>query len=254
MSSTHSRVPDLIASMQADEEEQLEGEELLRAFKHMLGDLYIDASSISYISELGVGELAIVERGLYYPPTGGRVRLFARVAPQCVCARGQPAPRPACCAAALPSLVKSSSMSSLTIRSSRPPLPPSTRPKPLRVTRAPVAIPPPPPPSPHHKHIRRSTWWSRATPRTWWPPLRTCGSCWRRRATSSGCSTGAVWRGLKRGGGWPTGGTAPALGAGGWGCRLLDGPLLRPLLSLGPAVERSAQRSAAGWKNRLLYK
>jgi hypothetical protein len=89
--STHSKVPDLIASMQAEDEiDQLTGDELLAAFRDYLGDLFIDASSISYISELGVGELAIVERGLFYPP-GGRVR-FRREWRTAAAPRGTTAP------------------------------------------------------------------------------------------------------------------------------------------------------------------
>ncbi|KIY97670.1 hypothetical protein MNEG_10291, partial [Monoraphidium neglectum] len=49
-----------------------DGEALLERFKELLGDLYIDASRLEFISELGVGELSLVERGLYYAPTGGR--------------------------------------------------------------------------------------------------------------------------------------------------------------------------------------
>jgi hypothetical protein len=51
-----------------------DGEALLAAFKELLGDLYIDAGRLEFISELGVGELALVERGLYHLPGAGRVR------------------------------------------------------------------------------------------------------------------------------------------------------------------------------------
>ena len=50
------------------------GDALLAAFKDLLGDLYVDAARLEFISELGVGELALVERGLYHPAGGGRVR------------------------------------------------------------------------------------------------------------------------------------------------------------------------------------
>lgn len=57
-----------------DEDECLPGDVLLNQFKELLGDLYIDASRLEFISELGIGELALVERGQLYPTTGGRVR------------------------------------------------------------------------------------------------------------------------------------------------------------------------------------
>ncbi|KAI8468772.1 MAG: kinase-like domain-containing protein [Monoraphidium minutum] len=49
-----------------------DAETLLARFKELLGDLYIESSRLEFISELGVGELAIVERGQYHPPSGGR--------------------------------------------------------------------------------------------------------------------------------------------------------------------------------------
>jgi hypothetical protein len=74
-----------------------DGEALLERFKELLGDLYIDASRLEFISELGVGELSLVERGLYYAPTGGRVRSLIAApgayapsaAPACSCGRSR---------------------------------------------------------------------------------------------------------------------------------------------------------------------
>lgn len=55
------------------EDEAPDAEALLARFKQLLGDLYIDASRLEFISELGVGELALVERASYLPASGGRV-------------------------------------------------------------------------------------------------------------------------------------------------------------------------------------
>ena len=55
---------------------QLEGEAGtidLERLQEELGDLHIEADRLEFVSELGVGELALVERGVYHIP-GGRVR------------------------------------------------------------------------------------------------------------------------------------------------------------------------------------
>jgi hypothetical protein len=39
----------------------------LLAFQHHVGDLYIDPSQLEFVCELGVGDLALVEQGRWYP-------------------------------------------------------------------------------------------------------------------------------------------------------------------------------------------